>query len=349
MITAKEMYKFSHPLHVLYVEDDAGLRNEMVRFFEPLFARVDSAADGLEGLEKYNRHFYDLVITDINMPKMDGIEMIRQIREIHIEQKVVAISAYNEPKILVELIRAGIHSFLLKPARQQSVVTTLYPVCRDAHAQRTNMELLEALNEEREKLKKQLRALEAQTHAADTKHRQLEMIAERSAPAPSPAIADFFAGGPEEVPEKIVFMKDEGDELNEIFGEIPERLLRYATGGGREEFTKITASMDQAATIMFRYSPFLDPLAQCFLELARTIESELEAFSSLVEKASDEVVALFDAVCLDMERYVEEFSVKTMAVANIHQLHLPTVMSIKQINGMIKPEEVEGGGFIEFF
>lgn len=348
-ITAKELVRCSRSLRALYVEDDTNLRREMVRFFEPLFSLVDSAADGLEGLAKYNRHPYDIVITDVNMPGMDGIEMVRQIREINIEQKIVAISAHNEPEILVGLIQAGVNSFLLKPARRQEVFDTLYPVCRDARAQQLNMELTEALNRERETLKKQVRVLEARTHAADTKHRQLEKIGEQKALALSrELIADYFAGDRDEGKENVVFIGEDGDEINEIFTEITERLLLYVNGGSRDELVKITGLLARASTVMMRYAPFLDPLAQCFRDLSRAMEEELDGFVGLVDAMTDNVVTLFDAVCLDMERYVKRFSRESMAMGNIHHIHLPTTLSIRQIEGMIRPDAVEEGE-IEFF
>ena len=62
----------------------------------------------------------------------------------------------------------------------------------------------------------------------------------------------------------------------------------------------------------------------------------------------DNAIMLFDAVSLDMERYIERFSVESMAMKNIHHIHHPTSLSIQQIIGMISPENIDEGE-MEFF
>lgn len=63
-------------LNVLYVEDHHAIRDNYARLFKELFSSLESAKDGQEGLTKYQSSKFDLAITDINMPRMDGIEMI---------------------------------------------------------------------------------------------------------------------------------------------------------------------------------------------------------------------------------------------------------------------------------
>lgn len=108
-------------LRVLYVEDNDDVRNSTLSLLEDFFPNIDWAIDGEEGLEKYekyyrdNLHYYDIVITDINMPKMDGIEMSRSLLAINEEQVIFVISAHNESDYLVKLINMGISNFILKP------------------------------------------------------------------------------------------------------------------------------------------------------------------------------------------------------------------------------------------
>ena len=173
MITIKNLQKFSLRLKMLYVEDNDSLREETGKVFEPLFERVDLASNGKEGLEKYNNNLYDVVITDINMPVMNGIEMIERIREINPEQKIIAISAHDETTILLNLIRKGVSSFIIKPINLDDMLTVLYPVCRDADAQNTNIELFDALQAERKKLQQMVGVLTSYLHTVDIKNDQL--------------------------------------------------------------------------------------------------------------------------------------------------------------------------------
>ena len=176
MHTAKELVKYTKKLSVLYVEDDEALRKGTLSLFKVFFDDIDTACDGVDGLEKYNDKMYDLIITDINMPRMNGIDMVTKIKEINTEQKVVAISAHNESKILIDLIQAGVTSFLLKPMVQEEVINILYSICRDAYNQILNIELVHELNEKNEELQKKIKALESRNNTIDIKHSQIENL-----------------------------------------------------------------------------------------------------------------------------------------------------------------------------
>ncbi len=134
MISAKELYKNSKDLDLLLVEDDAQLRQQMGDMLNDLFHTVDLAEDGKAGLVKYEQKViadskpYDLVITDINMPIMNGIEMIHAIYEISPLEPILVISAHNESDYLVELLHIGVNGFLIKPLKHQALINTLYQV-----------------------------------------------------------------------------------------------------------------------------------------------------------------------------------------------------------------------------
>ena len=123
-MTSKELQTLiesNKDLRVLYVEDNDEVRNSTLSLLEDFFPNIDWAIDGEEGLKKYekyyndNLHYYDIVITDINMPKMDGIEMSRSILALNEEQVIFVVSAHNESDYLLKLINMGISNFILKP------------------------------------------------------------------------------------------------------------------------------------------------------------------------------------------------------------------------------------------
>ena len=111
----KELTDFSQGLQVLYVEDNEDVREATYELLEDVFGNVDMGIDGLDGLEKFKNNQYDLIITDINMPRLNGIELIKEIRELNINIPILVISAYSESGYFIETIKLGVEGYLLKP------------------------------------------------------------------------------------------------------------------------------------------------------------------------------------------------------------------------------------------
>lgn len=114
-ISIEEIKSYTQELSVLYVEDDLVSRDIGLEYLKPLFLKVDVASNGEEGLKHFLTHSYDLIITDIRMPKMDGLEMIKSIKKHNKIQSIIVTSSYNDPEYLIPLIDLGIGKFLLKP------------------------------------------------------------------------------------------------------------------------------------------------------------------------------------------------------------------------------------------
>lgn len=82
--------------NVLYVEDDTVTREAFVEMASRYFKKIYIASDGKEGLEKFEDLEPDFIITDIEMPVMGGIEMIKRIREIDANVPIMTISAFDD-------------------------------------------------------------------------------------------------------------------------------------------------------------------------------------------------------------------------------------------------------------
>lgn len=89
----QELRKKLKDVNVLYVEDEKSVREETVRFLKKIFENVDSASNGEEGLSLFNKNNYQLVISDLKMPKMGGREMMSKIREINKKVVLIVMSA----------------------------------------------------------------------------------------------------------------------------------------------------------------------------------------------------------------------------------------------------------------
>lgn len=102
-------------LIILVVEDEIKTRESMINILSERFSKVIGAQNGDEGLKKFKKFKPDLVITDIAMPIMDGLDMAREIKEISDDVPIVVLSAYSEKERLLRSIDIGIDKYLIKP------------------------------------------------------------------------------------------------------------------------------------------------------------------------------------------------------------------------------------------
>ncbi len=132
-----DLMELGKEFNVLYVEDDERLRIETKKIIERIFTRVDVASNGLEGYEAFKANAYDLVITDIEMPFSNGIEMSRSIRMLSQETPIVVISAYSRADYFIEAISLSVDHYLLKPIKMPQLVQTLYTAVKAVAQKRT--------------------------------------------------------------------------------------------------------------------------------------------------------------------------------------------------------------------
>ncbi|EHU5953810.1 response regulator transcription factor [Campylobacter jejuni] len=102
-------------LIILVVEDEVKARESMINILSERFSKVIGAQNGDEGLKKFKKFKPDLVITDIAMLIMDGLDMAREIKEISDDVPIVVLSAYSEKERLLRSIDIGIDKYLIKP------------------------------------------------------------------------------------------------------------------------------------------------------------------------------------------------------------------------------------------
>jgi YesN/AraC family two-component response regulator len=103
---------------ILVVDDNILMRKLIINLFHKEAIAFDEACDGLDGLEKLSDNQYDLIITDIVMPKMEGIELIMEIKRKYPLMKIIAISG-GEPLYLYMAKKLGIRDVFTKPLNQQ--------------------------------------------------------------------------------------------------------------------------------------------------------------------------------------------------------------------------------------
>ncbi len=102
-------------LTILYVEDNLDMQENMKIILADEVKEFYKAYDGKEGLAIYKKRAIDVVIADIDMPEMDGLDMSRAIKEINNKQHIIIISASVEPKIIKLSKDIGVDCFINKP------------------------------------------------------------------------------------------------------------------------------------------------------------------------------------------------------------------------------------------
>ncbi len=117
-------------ISILYVEDEDYIRNNMVASLRRRVETIYFASNGIDGLEQFKLYEPDLVITDIRMPGMDGLEMIKKIRKIKDKTKIIMLSAHSETKSLLEAIEIGVNGYMLKPFQTKQLYKLIEDLAR---------------------------------------------------------------------------------------------------------------------------------------------------------------------------------------------------------------------------
>jgi DNA-binding NtrC family response regulator len=117
---------------ILVVDDDRDHSKALAKIFERAGYRVSTASDGQEGLMILTERAYDLIITDLKMPRMNGLDLLRNIRALSPQAAVVILTAYGEWTTYMNAMDSGAVDYLNKPVRREDILM----VARKALARR---------------------------------------------------------------------------------------------------------------------------------------------------------------------------------------------------------------------
>jgi PAS domain S-box-containing protein len=136
-------------LTLLYVEDDAAVRAVTLLVLQNFFHTIIVGMDGQDGFEQYLSHQenIDLIITDITMPKLNGIEMIEMIRKHNPDLPILVISAHTEFHYFIKTIELGVDGYLLKPLKSEQFLQTLSKCIQKIHLKKEHTRVLAHLRE----------------------------------------------------------------------------------------------------------------------------------------------------------------------------------------------------------
>lgn len=181
MIKLSDLKQLTHDLSILYVEDELELRETMGHYLGKLFQHITICTDGAEGLNAFKTNSFDIVITDLQMPKMGGVEMIEKIKKLIPDQEVLITSAYAETSYFMSCIKAGVSGYIIKPIDFEQFNAELHKVLSRLVAIRENKIYhteLEVLVEERTKESLELSHKQAENYQK-TLLAMIELIEDR--------------------------------------------------------------------------------------------------------------------------------------------------------------------------
>lgn len=338
IISAKELKEQSGSLNVLYAEDEEILRESMQSTLSKLFKKVYVAKNGQEAFEIFKKENIDLVITDINMPIMSGVELIQTIHQ-YTDQEVyiTVLSAHNDSRLLTGLINLGINSFLNKPVDKQLLINSLYKVCSTindkklilTYEQQLHSEL-EAINRKNKILEQKLNQLAKQTNLNLKKTSQSEPVKKET---PSTTTQSYFD----------VLLLDDKDELRDLSNELDNYItMLFQSENLNEDYLEKLANVyKKYATVLNGYPEFFE-IAAFLLEFSATILTLESKFMENIQQTG----IYFESLQLTLENYRENIWNKEAKDPKFYNASL--INDIELVINFLQNKEVEENE-IEFF
>lgn len=154
-------------ISVLCVEDEKVLRTIYSKLLANRFRSLDFAENGLEGFEKYQQLKPDLILTDIKMPILNGLDMVKKIKRIDPDARIVIMSAYSESHYFIRAIENGVKSFLLKPIDNNKLFSVINDQANDILLRQSILEEEVKRKQAEESLKRNEAILQAVSDAAE--------------------------------------------------------------------------------------------------------------------------------------------------------------------------------------
>lgn len=106
---------------ILLVEDEAIIRNNIASMLRFFFKDVFTAVDGYDGLETYEKHLPDIIMTDLKMPFMGGFELLDELKKRSSNSYMIVVSAHTDTELLINAVNNGIDRYITKPVTERQL------------------------------------------------------------------------------------------------------------------------------------------------------------------------------------------------------------------------------------
>jgi len=130
-------------ISILIAEDEQQLLNSMVEYLELFFEHVYRAEDGVSAYEIYEKKKPDIIVSDIHMPRLDGLSMIEKIRKKDLQTKIIITTAHSEKEKLMQAIELHLVKYLVKPVQSDKLKELLLSLTDELRQKRDRIDLKE--------------------------------------------------------------------------------------------------------------------------------------------------------------------------------------------------------------
>ncbi|MGD9970080.1 MAG: response regulator transcription factor [Sulfuricurvum sp.] len=323
--TLQELKSVTASLSVLYVEDEAMLREGLASSLRQLFKKVEVAEDGAIGLELYKHALFDLIVTDISMPNMDGIAMIEQIKRIDPRARIIVTSAQNDADKLLTLINLGVERFLTKPINKSHLIEGLFSVCNAITA-------INNAERYRHELEQKVRLLNTQLKKEYVKTVQATAISPQNEKNTLASFEDYHHH----------IFQEEVDELCDLNEELDaDILLAFQNDAIDHEYAvQLSQRYNRYGTILARH-PAFNEIGIAIQTLSNEIDLNHEVLFEHLKPIS-ELLESFNFALITFRKNIIE---KPSVVPTFYNASI--LSDISMIVNMLQQKEINGE--IEFF
>ena len=164
-------------ISILIAEDEQQLLNSMVEYLELFFEHVYTAQDGLSAYEIYEKEKPDIIISDIHMPRLDGLSMIEKIRKKDLQTKIIITTAHSEKEKLMQAIELHLVKYLVKPVQSDKLKELLLSLVDELRQKKDRVYLKESFYWD--KTKKRLFHEEDEIELKPKEQKVLELLCSR--------------------------------------------------------------------------------------------------------------------------------------------------------------------------
>jgi DNA-binding response OmpR family regulator len=232
---------FLEPIRILLADDDDELRTILEKYLSRTGRVFHSCKDGREAVEALKGAFFDLVITDLIMPEIDGIQLLKEVKRLYPESMVIIMTGYASLDTAIQAIRQGAYDYISKPFGLDELEIVVRNACEKISLMRENRRLLQELKKTMDKMRS-LRS-NGEQHwmdvlnlcslmTQDTNIPNMELILNQMNPIP-PDYISRKADSPTktlDILEKLVQFKKNGFIDDNEFRFLKEKLLKRLEG-----------------------------------------------------------------------------------------------------------------------
>ena len=356
-------------IKILYVEDEKSIRENTKRPLEYLCDELIVAEDGEQGLELYKEHNPDIIVTDIKMPKLTGIDMCKLIKEINKEQYIIFTSAHSECNYFIDAIDMQVDGYILKPIDYDLLEAKIEKIISQIHIQYEYIEQKKEIEQQKINILEQSKLASMGEMIGNIAHQWRQPLSVISTTATGIQMQQEFGLLNNEKLDKLCetinnnaqylsktiddftnFIK--GNRQKDVFNlsECINSFLHLVEGTIAKENINIVLNLDENINI----NGYQDELAQCFINIFNNakdifIEKDIKRkiiFINTTIKSNQVIIEIKDnagGIPMDIIEKIFEpyFTTKHQSQGTGLGLHMTYRLIIDGMNGTIEASNIE--------